>query len=75
MFSAATILMGPACTADSAMATLMSVAKTCRQVYDVPGCPGDLRRLAPRGFTVEHHDVTLCGRCRDRARRETRSPR
>lgn len=36
---------------------------TCRRVYDVPGCPGDMRRLAPRGFTVEHHDLTLYGRC------------
>ena len=36
---------------------------TCRRVYDVPGCPGDMRRLAPRGFTVEHHHVTLYGRC------------
>ncbi len=35
----------------------------CRRVYDVPGCPGDMRRLAPRGFTVEHHHVTLYGRC------------
>jgi Fur family transcriptional regulator, ferric uptake regulator len=38
---------------------------TCRRVYDVPGCPGDLRRLAPRGFRVDHHDVTLYGRCSD----------
>jgi Fur family ferric uptake transcriptional regulator len=38
---------------------------TCRRVYDVPGCPGNLRRFAPRGFTVEHHDVTLYGRCLD----------
>ncbi len=38
---------------------------TCRRVYDVPGCPGNLRRLAPHGFTVEHHDVTLYGRCSD----------
>jgi Fur family ferric uptake transcriptional regulator len=37
----------------------------CRRVYDVPGCPGNLHRLAPRGFTVEHHDVTLYGRCSD----------
>lgn len=36
---------------------------TCRRVYDVPGCPGDMRRLAPRGFTVERHHVTLYGRC------------
>jgi Fur family transcriptional regulator, ferric uptake regulator len=37
----------------------------CQRVYDIPGCPGNLRRLAPRGFTVEHHDVTLYGRCSD----------
>jgi len=36
---------------------------TCRRVYDVPGCPGSLRKLAPRGFTVERHDLTLYGRC------------
>jgi len=36
---------------------------TCRRVYDIPGCPGNLRRMAPRGFRVEHHDVTLYGRC------------
>ena len=48
---------------------------TCRRVYDVPGCPGDLRRLAPRGFTVEHHDVTLYGRCRDCSTRERRASR
>jgi Fur family ferric uptake transcriptional regulator len=38
---------------------------TCSRVYDVPGCPGDMRRLAPRGFTVERHHVTLYGRCAD----------
>lgn len=46
---------------------------TCRRVYDVPGCPGDLRRLAPRGFTVEHHDVTLYGRCSDCGKRGMRA--
>ena len=44
----------------------------CRRVFDVPGCPGDLRRLAPRGFTVEHHDVTLYGRCPGCAKRAAR---
>jgi Fur family ferric uptake transcriptional regulator len=48
---------------------------TCRRVYDVPGCPGDLRRLAPRGFTVERHDVTLYGRCRDCSARERHASR
>jgi Fur family transcriptional regulator, ferric uptake regulator len=45
---------------------------SCRRVYDIPGCPGDLRGLAPRGFTVEHHDVTLYGRCRDCGRGKAR---
>jgi Fur family ferric uptake transcriptional regulator len=35
----------------------------CHRVFDVPGCPGDMRRLAPRGFVVERHDLTLYGRC------------
>ena len=38
---------------------------TCRRVYDIAGCPGSLRGLAPRGFRVERHDVTLYGRCSD----------
>lgn len=36
---------------------------TCRRVYDIPGCPGDMQGLAPRGFKIESHDVTLYGRC------------
>ena len=44
----------------------------CERVFDVPGCPGDLRRLAPRGFTVERHDVTLYGRCPRCAKRPAR---
>ena len=43
---------------------------TCRRVFDMVGCPGDLRRLAPRGFRVEHHEVILYGRCSDCGRRE-----
>lgn len=48
---------------------------TCRRVYDVPGCPGNLRRLAPRGFRVDHHDVTLYGRCSDCAKQVARAAR
>jgi Fur family ferric uptake transcriptional regulator len=47
----------------------------CHRVYDVPGCPGNLGRLAPRGFTVEHHDVTLYGRCRQCGRPALRDGR
>ncbi len=35
----------------------------CKRVFDVPNCPGDLARLAPKGFTVESHELTLYGRC------------
>jgi len=48
---------------------------TCSRVYDIPGCPGNLRRLAPRGFRVDHHDVTLYGRCSDCAKAEIRAGR
>jgi Fur family transcriptional regulator, ferric uptake regulator len=37
--------------------------KACQRVFDVHACPGDLSRLAPPGFTVEDHDLTLYGRC------------
>lgn len=35
----------------------------CQRVFDVHGCPGNLGRLAPPGFTVEHHELTLYGLC------------
>jgi Fur family ferric uptake transcriptional regulator len=37
----------------------------CQLVFDVPECPGNLAALAPAGFTVEHHEITLYGRCKD----------
>jgi Fur family ferric uptake transcriptional regulator len=39
--------------------------RRCQKVFDVHACPGDLGRLAPPGFTVEDHDLTLYGRCRE----------
>ena len=36
---------------------------SCKRVFDVHDCPGDLARLAPKGFTVESHELTLYGRC------------
>ena len=39
--------------------------KACERVFDVHECPGNLARLAPAGFTVEHHELTLYGRCSD----------
>jgi len=37
----------------------------CQRVFDVHACPGDLSRLAPQGFTVEDHDLTLYGCCKE----------
>ena len=38
---------------------------TCQRVFEVHACPGNLAALAPPGFTVEDHDLTLYGRCRE----------
>lgn len=37
----------------------------CKRVFDVHECPGDMDRLAPKGFTVERHELTLYGRCNE----------
>lgn len=37
--------------------------RTCNKVYEIEGCPKDLKRMAPRGFRVESHDFTLYGVC------------
>jgi Fur family ferric uptake transcriptional regulator len=37
----------------------------CQKVFDVHACPGDLDALAPPGFIVERHELTLYGRCPD----------
>ena len=37
----------------------------CMRVFDVHDCPGDLAGLAPAGFTVERHELTLYGRCNE----------
>ncbi len=39
--------------------------RLCQRVFDVHACPCHLSRLAPQGFTVENHDLTLYGRCKD----------
>ena len=37
----------------------------CERVFDVHECPGYMRNLAPPGFTVERHELTLYGLCSD----------
>lgn len=35
----------------------------CDGVYPIHACPGPMTGLAPRGFKVESHEITLHGRC------------
>ena len=47
----------------------------CQRVFDVAGCPGDLAGLAPPGFRVDRHEITLYGRCPDCATSRARAAR
>jgi len=37
--------------------------RTCGRVYDLDGCPGNIDRLLPAGFKLEHHEILLYGVC------------
>ncbi len=37
----------------------------CEQVFPIQGCPGHIESLAPDGFHVASHDLTLHGHCAD----------
>lgn len=37
--------------------------RRCDRLYEVEGCPKHLKRLTPRGFIFEDHDLTLYGVC------------
>lgn len=41
------------------------LCRQCQRVFDIHACPGNLARLAPAGFSVEDHELTLYGRCPD----------
>ena len=40
----------------------------CDRVFDVEGCPGAMENLAPKGFAIERHELTLYGACADCAK-------
>ncbi len=37
--------------------------RECGRVFAVQHCPGDFRRMTPRGFRLESHEVLLRGVC------------
>jgi Fur family ferric uptake transcriptional regulator len=56
--------------------------RRCDRVFEIEGCPGRLKDLTPRGFTMEGHDLTITGLCaactakpRKRAGAPMRKPR
>jgi Fur family ferric uptake transcriptional regulator len=38
---------------------------TCDRVFPIHGCPEGIDRLAPQGFRIQQHELTLRGLCRD----------
>jgi Fur family ferric uptake transcriptional regulator len=45
--------------------------RQCQRVFDIDACPGDMTSMAPPGFTVEDHELTLYGLCKDCSRPRT----
>jgi Fur family ferric uptake transcriptional regulator len=37
----------------------------CDRVFPIHGCPQGIDRLAPKGFRIQQHELTLRGLCRD----------
>lgn len=37
--------------------------RRCDRVYEIDGCPADLRALTPPGFALEAHEIVLYGQC------------
>lgn len=49
--------------------------RNCARVFDVHACPGNMQKLAPQGFVVDDHELTLYGSCSDCRRSDaTRAP-
>lgn len=53
------------------------LCRACNRMFEMNGCPGNLQKLAPRGYMVENHELTLYGRCPScrPSRRHARSAR
>lgn len=39
------------------------VCDACDRVFEVEGCPGNLRAVVPSGFQLDRHEVVLYGVC------------
>ena len=41
------------------------LCSACDRAFPIHACPGPMAHLAPQGFQVDAHDLTLYGRCGD----------
>ena len=39
------------------------LCRECEEAFDIHACPGEMVELAPPGFEIEKHEITLYGRC------------
>ena len=39
------------------------LCSTCDKLFEIRGCPDDIKRLLPEGYTMEKHDILLQGQC------------
>jgi len=37
----------------------------CDRLFEVEGCPGNLKHLLPKGYVLESHDILLSGQCKE----------
>jgi Fur family ferric uptake transcriptional regulator len=37
--------------------------RACGRLFELEGCPGNLKLLIPKGFKMEDHDVVIYGLC------------
>ncbi len=39
------------------------LCRTCHKLFEIQGCPEDIKHLLPEGYTLEEHDILLHGQC------------
>jgi Fur family ferric uptake transcriptional regulator len=41
------------------------LCRACDEVFDIHGCAEGVAKLAPPGFDLQGHEITLYGQCSD----------
>jgi Fur family ferric uptake transcriptional regulator len=51
------------------------LCRSCDKLFEIHGCPADLKHLLPEGYVLEKHYILLEGQCDDCATHVRRRPR